>query len=873
VISTPSPSPGSNGSTSRATVSIRSLLAVLVAAMALPLLGTGAYLGWRAYGSDRARAQERLLGTADVVAYSVHQFIGDSERLLQGFASDPRVAALDPADCDDVLGSVRSVLAGVYTNLASWRVDGTPVCSTLPPPPEGLDMEQAPGFREALAADRLTITPVQRGRRSGRLSTTFTYPIQDSTGARTGMATLSVDLVRFQEILRAMRLPEGTVVSVTQPDGTVVARSRDAEKWVGSVLPRPDERMDQDPDVVARGVSRAASAEGLDFSWGFVRVPNTDWLVFAGLPSQDVFGSVWALRFRLALLGILTAAGATLLGVMVYRRVASPLQALVAAIADDPGGRESPLPTDGPREIAWVAERLNQAWAARSRAEAEQARATDRIRSLVENAATGIAVSTAGGRFLEVNQAMVELLGYDSREELLATPVDAVYLSPEARRRHLEAHGGMETFRGIPVTWQRRDGGILHVRLTGRRLNFEGGEAVWETFVEDVTEVTRLQAQYAQSQKMEALGRLAGGVAHDFNNILTVVRGQADLLRTDAGLDADRRTQAEEILQAADRGAALNRQLLAFGRRSPAEKGALDLNEVVAGFELVMRRAAGDEVPMEFQLDAEMGWVHADRSQLEQILMNLVVNARDAMPGGGRIRLATSNAAVSATEAAHHTGAQEGEHVVLAVTDSGTGIPPEILPHIFEPFYSTKPSPRGTGLGLATVYGIVADSGGHVRVRSEPGKGTTFEIFLPRHAYGPVEPRVSEDVADARRGIGVILLVEDEAGVRRLARRILERAGYQVLSASDGPEALALAAGRNGSFDLLLSDVIMPGMRGPQVAEALAAGGRVGRAVFISGNPEGLSDTGPRGISEWAFLPKPFGADELLRVVRRVLGR
>jgi len=872
VISPPSLPPAKSASAPHTTASIRSLLAVLVATMALPLVGIGAYLGWHAYASDRARAEERLLGTADLVAYSVHQFIGDSERLLRGFASDSRVVAMDPAECDDVLGSSRSILAGVYSNIASFRVDGAPVCSALPSPPSGLDMERAPGFHEALAADSLTITPVQRGLRSGRLSTTFTYPVRDSTGARIGMATLSVDLVRFQEILQAMRLPEGTVVSLTEPDGTVVARSRDAEKWVGSSLPQPEERMDQDPDVVARGVSRAPSAEGLDFSWGFVRVPDTDWLVFAGLPTGDVFGLVWALRFRLALLGILAVACAALLSGMVYRRVAYPLQALVAAIADTPRGKESPLPTDGPREIAWVAERLNQAWAARSRAEEEQARAADRIRSLVENAVTGIAVTTEGGRFLEVNQAMVDLLGYDSREELLATPVEAIYVSPEARRLHLEAHGGLETFRGILLTWRRRDGGILHVRLTGRRL-VDGSEAGWETFVEDVTEMTHLQAQYAQSQKMEALGRLAGGVAHDFNNILTVVQGQADLLRTDAGLDADPREQAEEIVQAAERGAALTRQLLAFGRRSPTEKRAVDLNKVVAGFELMVRRAAGEEVPVELRLDAHLAWVHADRSQLEQILMNLVVNARDAMPEGGRLRVATFNATVSAAEAAHHTGAQEGEHLVLAVTDGGTGIPSDVLPHIFEPFYSTKPSSRGTGLGLATVYGIVADSGGHVRVRSERNEGTTFEIFLPRHPFGPAEPRGAEDVAEARRGSGVILLVEDEAAVRRLTQRILERAGYEVLSASDGPEALAVADRRNGDINLLLSDVIMPGMRGPQVAEALAASGRVGRAVFFSGNPEGLTEIGPRGISEWAFLPKPFSGDELLHVVRGVLDR
>lgn len=852
--------------------SIRFLLALLVVALAGPLLGLTAAFGHRVYRADRTRAEEELLALADAAAVGVAQFLHDSQTILTGMASTPAVRSLDPALCRPFLDGFAPTLQPTYINVATWKRDGTPVCSLLETPSDGLDMTASPGFREALVTDGFTITPVQRGQRSGRWSTMVTAPVKDSNGTHVGMVSLSVDLIRFQDIIHRVPVPDDGILSLTELGGTVVARSDDAERWVGSTPPASDARSRDDPTFTTRGSSRARTFDGRDFQWGFVRIPDTNWIVYAGRPFAAVFGDVWALGVKLLLLSGLVVLGATALGFGVYRAVTRPLQALVDGIAASPNIVE-PLPTTGPSEIAWVAERFNRARAERTDAQEERAQADDRARSIFENASMGIAVVTEDGTFIDVNQALADLLGYPSRQALLATPVVNIYPTPDARRRHIEQHGHKDRFRGISTTWVRRDGEALHVRLSGRAVTFRDSRRGWEIFVEDLTEVTRLQERYAQLERMEALGRLAGGVAHDFNNLLTVVQGQADLLRDDPDLDEGVRQQVDEILRAAARGAALNRQLLAFGRRSPSDKKLLDLNRVVRDFELVLRRALGEEIALQVSLDPDAGLVKADRSRVEQILMNLMVNSRDAMPRGGTITLSTLSETVTAAEVQTNPDAQEGPHVVLAVKDTGTGITDDVLPHIFEPFFSTKPSSRGTGLGLATVYGIVADSGGHVRVRTRKDQGTEFRVYLPVTSGELPARDARTDRETHREGTGLILLAEDEAGVRRLAQQILERAGFRVVTAGDGREALIQAAGEPGAFDLLLTDVVMPGLRGPELAEALASSGKVRRAVLFSGYPDGLPDEGPPGIQVWRYLPKPFSADQLLDAVHDVLAR
>lgn len=712
--------------------SIRGLLVVLVTILVIPLVGLTSLFGYRADQTAQKLVEERMMASAEAASSGIDRFIHDAEHLFKALVQDPAVRSLDPSRCRDLPGYVRTLVHPTYTNVATWTTEGTPVCSLLPSP-DSLDMQGVPGFADALRSDTFFITPVQVGRRSGKWSVQFTYPIRDDDGTRVGMLSAPVDLVHFDRILQSLALrDEVPVLTLLEPDGTVVARSRNSTTTVGHLIPNTRFEDVAAGRLPARGLVQARSLEGEEYVFAYVLIPGFNWVVTAGQPSGQVYGPVRTGRIRLLFLGVALLLGASVAGTLVYRRITTPLRALLQGISAARPGEAAGLPTDGPEEVAWVADRFNRAWGSWAEAERDKARSNERIHSLVTDAVTGIYVSTADDRFLEVNQAMVDLLGYEGREELLSTAVHTIYGSEEVRRRYVAEYGARETFRGVPADWRKKDGETVKVRLSGRRITHKNGGIAWQIIVDDVTELTHLQAQYLQAQKMEALGRLAGGIAHDFNNVLTVVQGQSDLLREEPGMDEECRSQLQEISNAAARGSALTKQLLAFGRRSPIQKTSTDINEVLRGVEIMLRRMAGEEVELSLELDPDLGPVWVNRSQIEQVAMNLCVNARDAMREGGRLTVRTYECRVTAAEAREHADAQEGPHVVLAVTDTGHGIDPGVLAHMFEPFFTTKPESKGTGLGLSTVYGIVTDAGGHIRVESQPGAGTTIGIFLPR---------------------------------------------------------------------------------------------------------------------------------------------
>jgi two-component system cell cycle sensor histidine kinase/response regulator CckA len=383
-----------------------------------------------------------------------------------------------------------------------------------------------------------------------------------------------------------------------------------------------------------------------------------------------------------------------------------------------------------------------------------------------------------------------------------------------------------------------------------------------------------LEAQLFLSQKMEAVGRLAGGVAHDFNNILTAIGGYADLLMADLPPDDRRRHDVEEIHQATQRAAALTQQLLAFSRRQVLQPKVLNLNALVPNIEKMLRRLIGEDILFATVLHPSLGNVRADPGQLEQVIVNLALNARDAMPDGGRLTIETRNVELDEAYAADHPAVKPGRYVMLAVTDTGVGMDEETKARIFEPFFTTKVRGKGTGLGLATVYGIVQQTGGHIWPYSEPGRGTTMRVYLPR-VDAPADPiEHHRDAApETLRGNETILVVEDEAPVRAVTRQLLERNGYTVLEAPDGPAALALVDGEAGGrhIDLLLTDVIMPGMSGRELAAELNARRPNVRVLFMSGYTDdavvrhGMLEPG------LAYLEKPFRPTALLRKVRGVL--
>jgi two-component system cell cycle sensor histidine kinase/response regulator CckA len=398
-----------------------------------------------------------------------------------------------------------------------------------------------------------------------------------------------------------------------------------------------------------------------------------------------------------------------------------------------------------------------------------------------------------------------------------------------------------------------------------------GGKVAFSGFIRDITERKSLEDQFRQSQKMEGIGRLAGGIAHDFNNLLTAILGYAELMKAQLPDDEDLRSSLHEIHTAGERAAALTRQLLAFSRKQLLQPRILDLNAVVSEVERLLRRLIGEDVELTTRLDHNLGSVKADPGQLEQVIMNLAVNARDAMPDGGTLMIETVNAVLDSSFVRANPGARSGEYAVLIITDTGTGMNEEVRSHIFEPFFTTKEQGKGTGLGLATAYGIVKQSDGYITVDSEPGRGTTFRMYFPRAAGAASASGLGERSALSPRGTETILMVEDEPGVRRLSRTILEAQGYTVLEAASGDEALIVARSHVEEIHLVATDVVMPGMSGPALWDRLHAVHPQARVLFISGYTDDAIASHGVLESGIAFLQKPFTPFALAQKVREVL--
>ena len=510
--------------------------------------------------------------------------------------------------------------------------------------------------------------------------------------------------------------------------------------------------------------------------------------------------------------------------------------------------------------------------AERDRADEALRESEEEYRRFVEDDVAGVFVATPDGRLLTCNPAFAQMLGFASVNDVLATNVVTIYEDPAERAAVLAELRAKRRIDHIEMAWRRLDGSPVAAIVTAIGEFDEKGELVRNRgYVIDNTDRRRIEEQLQQSQKMEAIGRLAGGVAHDFNNLLTAINGYAELLAADMLPDDRRLPDVEEIRKAGTRAASLTRQLLAFSRRQVLQPVVLDLNEVVEGIVPMLRRLIGEQIDLVALPRSDLGRVRADPSQLEQVLLNLVVNARDAMPAGGTLTIETANIEIDDEYVRAHPSVSAGSYVQLAVSDTGIGMSADTMAHLFEPFFTTKAVGEGTGLGLATVYGIVAQSGGHVAACSQPGCGAAFSVYLPR-VPETLKPGGQVAVAPAGRGSETILLVEDENAVRSFAERVLRDLGYVVTGVRSGAEAMALVAGGLGPIDLLITDVMLPGMNGREIAERMSGDHPGLPILFISGYTDlSIVDRGELG-SGVEFLPKPFTSSALGHAVRKALG-
>ena len=515
----------------------------------------------------------------------------------------------------------------------------------------------------------------------------------------------------------------------------------------------------------------------------------------------------------------------------------------------------------------------------RKRAEDALRESEARYRGLVELAPDGILVHCEG-RIVFANRAAAHHFGADEPESLVGMRVmDLVH--PDYSRQVTERIGRLQTAgETVPLVEEkllRLDGTTFQAEIAAVGITYEGRPGV-QVVVRDITERHRaeaamreLESQLRHAQKMEAVGQLAGGIAHDFNNLLTVINTYSDFLLEELDETSPLRCDVVEIQRAGGRAASLTRQLLAFSRKQRLQPGVIDLNEVVKGIEPMLRRLIGDDIRIVLSSASGLGRVEADHGQIEQVVVNIAVNARDAMPHGGTLSIETANVSLDNGYAVQHPPVVPGEYVMLAISDTGSGMDAATRSRVFEPFFTTKEIGKGTGLGLSTVFGIVKQSGGYVWCYSEPGNGTVFRIYLPR--ADSTESRAARPArrATASTGSEILLLVEDEDAVRALARRILERQGYTILEARDGADALRIASRHTQRIDALVTDIVMPELAGHQVYQTLVQSRPDLRVLYMSGYTE--NDILRRGLvqRDTAFLQKPFTAASLARAVRSVL--
>jgi len=479
---------------------------------------------------------------------------------------------------------------------------------------------------------------------------------------------------------------------------------------------------------------------------------------------------------------------------------------------------------------------------------------------------------TETGKFLEVNEAAIRQYGFGEEEFKRMTVFDIRPASDRASSDDIWRYPSLGAFHRGQWRHQSKDGRVFKVELVEHELEY-AGRRVRLVVAQDISERQSLEEQLRQAQKMEAVGRLAGGVAHDFNNLLMVIKGHTELLLGSLPQVDPARRKIEQIERSADRATGLTRQLLAFSRMQVLQPRSINLNSVVEEMGKLIPRLIGEDIELVIRARSDVGTIRADASQMEQIIMNLAVNARDAMPKGGKLIIETSNADLDGAYKIAHPVVKPGRYVLLAVSDTGIGMDAETQAHIFEPFFTTKEQGKGTGLGLSTVYGVVKQSGGFIWVYSEIGKGATFKIYLPR------VDEVAEDIGhvspatQVTRGTETILLAEDEQDVREVAREFLESAGYTVLLAANGAEALERVAEWTGAIELLVTDMVMPGMTGHELVRRLRQQRADFGVIYMSGYSEQAAAEATKSDPTATVLTKPFSRTAILRMVREILQR
>ena len=856
-------------------LSIRVQILLLAAVVALPATGIIVYSGLRLRDGAVQRAGLETEQLADAIAAEQRNLVSGAEQVVTVLAQLPEVRARDPR-VTPVLKTLL-YLNPAYSNVFIADREGNVWASGVSTP--GFSVADRRYFVNAIRTGRLSSGEYVVSRATARPAINLGYPLRDERGEVVGAVCVGFTLDSFRRRLFDAKIDASANFVLLDHRGVILSRAVDEAPFVGKAYPEDSFRaMAAGPEVLTfegPGLLRDRRI----ITYRKLRLPGEEepfMYVRAGIPVANVLADAnRELARNIALFLSFLVLAVALVARVGKRSIADRVAALEDAsrrvATGDLGVRVSEVVRGG--ELGRLGETFDAMAAKLASREQALLESERNYREIFDATSDGVLVANAtGGRILEANRAAQAVFGRTRGELLALTLADLCPPAAERLAAQVTPPAAAQSFEWISL---RKDGEAFWAEATVQPTPI-GGEGRVLAVVRDVTarrraaeENERLQAQLLHAQKMESVGRLAGGIAHDFNNMLTVILGEAELIREASVPGSAGRESADEISRAAFRSREVTRQLLAFSRKQVSAPRAVDLNALASEMRQALARLIGEDVELVLATAPGLWPVRLDPAQLDQVLVNLVVNARDAMPAGGRITIETANVGVSDRRGPELAGIPAGQYVLLAVRDDGTGMDEATLSHVFEPFFTTKRAGQGTGLGLATVYGIVTQNGGFVRVDSAPGRGSTFRIYLPRTEGLPVrEAELARTPGDAGRGR--ILLVEDEALVRATAGKMLESLGYEVTAVASPAEALALCLRPDVVIDLLLTDVVMPEMKGTELRQHLEAIRPGLRTVYMSGY---TSDAPMGGESFGAgFVQKPFSAAELAREIRRALG-
>lgn len=845
-------------------LSIRVRALLLVAVVAVPYTAFQIYAGVTAYRTAVRNAEGRVVSVAAATASALDQFLAITERSTGSLAERLGLELLTDEGCARTMGALGDAFP-YFVNLLVVDASGALVCSARPTP-EGQVFSAADRywFQQVRAQRRFVVGRPVLGPVTEEWVVATGSPIVGADGEFLGAVAGTVGLLRIEDLLEGRAPGPNELVTITTNDGVVVARSVDAETWVGRSL--PSGRVEVERRGPREFVTRTEDASGLARIWGRIDLPDYGLRVYLGVPADRVAGPTLANLRTQALVSMLALGAAFFVAILLVRGITRSMSLLSEGLDAAAAGDTVALPPSAPPEVRAVVTQLNRALQERRQAEASEREARERMQDILENAVFGICVTTAEGRFTQVNRAMVRMLGYESGADLLAAPLERLYVDPTAPAAMAAACDAAGVVEDHDLQLLARDGRPVRVRIQGKLRTRRSGERVFELIVEDVTEQHALEELTRHQQKMEAVGRLAGGIAHEFNNLLTVLGVNSELIRTALGADHELAIEAQEVEVALGRAGGLTRKLLAFSRKEVTQPCRLDINAVMSGLEGMLRRVLSETVELETDLARSVGAVWIDPGHLEQVVLNLVLNARDAFgPAGGCIRISTATrAGTFPMDDDATTMGPARWYTVLTVADDGPGMEKSVRDLVFEPFFTTKPPGIGTGLGLPTVYGIVTDAGGRLELETEPGEGATFEIWLPVAADD-----VDDDLLPEPSGGGTVLLVAGNAPLRTLTRTALEAAGHTVLEATSGTTALDVFWHHGGAVDALVSGPDVRPVSGDPVIDRLRREQPGLPHVTISARrPAGVAPDRREGV-----LNPPFGPRRVDAVLQPLMAR